>query len=135
MVDFVTALATASQALKLLNDLCGIDKAYDQAELKLKIADLTTALADLKIVLSDARDELNKKQSEIEDLKNLMKRKADLVEVAGYKYDKNTDGQPTGAPYCPVCEQKLGLLIHITHVLHTQQCPSCQGYFRVRDFP
>ena len=43
MVDFVTALATASQALKLLNDLRGIDKAYDQAELKLKIAELTSA--------------------------------------------------------------------------------------------
>jgi hypothetical protein len=53
MVDIMTALATASQAIKLANDLRGIDKAMDAAEFKLKIADLTLALSDIKMALSE----------------------------------------------------------------------------------
>jgi hypothetical protein len=128
MVDIALALATTSQALKLVNDLRGIDKAFDKAELKLKIAELTTALADVRIALSDARDEINAKQEEIESLKKSMKRAADLVEKDGYKYDKGPDGNPTGMPYCPVCEQK-GMLIHITRVLHARQCPGCKAFY------
>jgi hypothetical protein len=43
MVDIMTALATAGQAIKLAQELRGIDKAIDAAEFKLKIADLTVA--------------------------------------------------------------------------------------------
>jgi len=51
MVDIMTALATASQAIKLTQDLRGIDKAMDAAEFKLKIADLTSVLSDIKMAL------------------------------------------------------------------------------------
>jgi hypothetical protein len=44
----MTALATATQAIKLAQELRGIDKAIDAAECKLKIADLTTALSELR---------------------------------------------------------------------------------------
>ena len=37
MVDFVMALSTDSQALKLLKELCSLNKALDAAALKLKI--------------------------------------------------------------------------------------------------
>jgi hypothetical protein len=47
MIDWPLALSTASQAIKLVNDLRTIDKEVSHADLKLKIADLTTALADL----------------------------------------------------------------------------------------
>jgi hypothetical protein len=49
MIDWPLAFSTASQALKLVNDLRAIEKEFSRAELKLKIAELTTALADLKI--------------------------------------------------------------------------------------
>jgi hypothetical protein len=61
MVDFITALATAGQAIKLVQDLRGIDKAVDAAEYKIKIADLTGALADLKHALIEAKDDLASK--------------------------------------------------------------------------
>jgi hypothetical protein len=64
MVDLVTALATAAQAIKLAQDLRGIDKAIDAAEYKLKIADLTNALSDIKIALTDAKEELASKDAE-----------------------------------------------------------------------
>lgn len=128
MVDIMTALATATQAIKLAQDLRGIDKAMDAAEYKLKIADLTGALSDIKLALTDAREELASKDAEIEKLTKALKRVADVVEYQGYKYDKGPEGKPRGAPYCPVCEQK-GMLIHIAKVLHAKQCPHCKGFF------
>jgi hypothetical protein len=128
MVDIMTPLATASQAIKLAQDLRGIDKAVDAAEYKLKIADLTGALSDIKMALSDAKDEIASKDTEIAKLKKKFVRIADTVEASGLKYDKNEQGQPKGRAYCPVCEQKSGLMIHFVQVLHTQQCPNCKGF-------
>jgi len=133
MVDIMTALATASQAIKLAQDLRGIDKAMDAAEYKLKIAELTTALSDIKMALNDAKEELSSKDAEIEKLTKQLRRVADLVEYQGYKYDKTADGKPQGTPYCPVCEQK-GLLVHIAKVLSAKQCPSCKGFFDAHFF-
>jgi hypothetical protein len=57
-MDIMMALATASQAIKLAQDLRGIDKAIDEAGFKLKIVDLSVALADIKTALSEAKAEL-----------------------------------------------------------------------------
>jgi DNA repair exonuclease SbcCD ATPase subunit len=130
MVDFALALSTVSQALKLANDLRGIEKAYDAAELKLKIAELTEKLADLKVTLIDAKDEIATKQAEIDRLGSLLKRHAELIEVDGYKYDKGSDGKAKGHAYCPVCEQS-GSLIHVVTLLgEHQQCPKCKALYQ-----
>lgn len=105
MVDIISALATASQAIKLANDLRGIDNAINAAEFKLKIADLTVALSDIKLALADAREELSSQQSEIDSLKKKFARIEETVEFEGYRYSRDFQGKPTGAPYCPVCEQ------------------------------
>lgn len=130
MVDIMTALATAGQAIKLANDLRGIDKAMDAAEFKLKIADLTVALSDIKMALSDAKEELSSKHSEIEALKKKFARIADTVEVGGYKYSKGPNGEPKGAPFCPICEQKSGLMINIIDFRSVENCPNCNGKYK-----
>lgn len=117
MVDIMTALATASQALKLAQDLRGIDKAVDAAEFKAKIADLTGAVSDLKLALIEAKDDLASKDAEIEQLKKQFQWTANLVEFRGYKYDKNEHGLPIGQAYCPVCEQKDGMLFHLSQFM------------------
>jgi hypothetical protein len=127
-VDIMTALATASQAIKLAQDLRGIDKAMDAAEYKLKIADLNAALSDIKPALTEAKTELVEKDTEIERLTKALRRAGDLIEYQGYRYDKGANGTAKGAPYCPVCEQK-GMLVHIAKVLHAKQCPNCKGFF------
>ena|ERR1700688_1113600 len=130
MVDIMTALATASQAIKLAQDLRGIDKAVNEAEFKLKIADLTVALSDIKMALSEAKEEMAAKQAEIEGLKKRFERRAETVEVKGFKYNKNEDGSPKGSPFCPVCEQKTGMLIHLAKIGQMQQCPNCKAPFQ-----
>src|SRR5690242_14862286 len=54
MIDWPTAFSTAAQAIKLVNELRSIDKEVNLAELKLKIADLTSSLADIKLTLTEA---------------------------------------------------------------------------------
>jgi hypothetical protein len=130
MVDFMTALATASQAIKLANDLRGIDKAMDAAEYKLKIAELSGALSDIKLALVEAKEELAAKQAEIEELTKRFARVGETVEVKGYKYNKGPDGKPKGAPFCPVCEQNTGKLFHLAKILTAQQCPNCKALYQ-----
>jgi hypothetical protein len=135
VIDWPLALSTASQAIKLTNDLRSIDKEIGQAELKLKVADLSNALADLKILLTEAKSEAAEKDEEIARLQKLQRRLADdTVELYGYRYRKRTDGKNGGAgnPFCDVCLQKNGLLIETTH-LHEQgrplQCPNCKAKY------
>jgi hypothetical protein len=68
MVDIPLAITTLTNAIKLASDLRGIEREFDVAEYKLKIADLTTLLADVKIALTDARMEHAAKDAEIERL-------------------------------------------------------------------
>lgn len=119
MIDWPLALSTASQAIRLANDLRSIDKESSQAELKLKVADLTSTLADLKITLTEAKDDANEKDAEIDRLKKLQRRLLeDTIELCGYRYRKRTDGKAGGAgnPFCDVCLQKDGLLIETAFV-------------------
>lgn len=131
MVDIITTLATASQAIKLAQDLRGIDKAMDAAEYKLKIADLTSALSDIKLALTETKDELASKDAEIAALKKQFKRLAETIEISGFKYDKKEDGKPRGKAYCPVCEQKSGLLMHLTRIQGRDVCPNCKAVFEM----
>lgn len=136
MIDWPLALSTLSQAIKLANDLRSIDKEVGQAELKLKVADLTTALADLKITLTDARSDAAEKDAEITRLKALQRRVADeTVELHGYRYRKRKDGNEGGAgnPFCDVCFQKAGLLIETACIpgkgFTAVQCPNCKATY------
>jgi hypothetical protein len=136
MIDWALALSTASQAIKLANELRSIDKEVSQAELKLKIADLTTALSDLKMALTDAKSDAAERDAEIAKLKALHRRLTDdTVELYGYRYRKSADGRwpAAGNPFCDVCFQKEGLLIE-TARLHDQsgvplQCPNCKAKY------
>lgn len=143
MIDWPLALSTASQAIKLANDLRSIDKEVSQAELKLKVADLTSTLADLKMTLTEARTDAAEKDAEIGRLKGLQRRlMEETVELYGYRYRKRTDGKPPGAagnPFCDVCLQKDGLLIETAFVhgtgIQQLRCPNCAAtYARLHSY-
>ncbi|MBR1283547.1 hypothetical protein JQ597_15975 [Bradyrhizobium sp. AUGA SZCCT0177] len=134
VIDWPLAFSTASQAIKLANELRSIDKGMSQAELKLKIADLTGALAELKITLTEANGDAAEKEAEIARLRKLQRRMEDeTVELYGYRYRKRKDGKEGGAgnPFCDVCLQKDGLLIETTCLpgkgILALQCPNCKA--------
>lgn len=67
-MDISTALALIGQATGLVKDLREIDKSFDSAAVKAKMADLYSTLADVKIALSDAREEIHQKEQKINEL-------------------------------------------------------------------
>ena len=90
-----------------------------QADLKLKVAELTGSLADIKLTLTEAKSDAAEKDDEIARLKKLQQRLVDeTVELYGYRYRKRKDGKDGGAgnPMCDVCLQKSGLLIETAQV-------------------
>jgi hypothetical protein len=134
MIDWPLAFSTISQALKLMDEFRKIDKELSEADLKLKIVDLTTALANLKLTLIDAQYEASEKDKEIERIKSVNKRVADdLVEHRGYLYRTQPDSdKPAGNPFCPVCYQKHGLLFETsdTHIAgRPRKCPHCDAMY------
>jgi hypothetical protein len=56
-MDFMGAIATATKAIEGLKLLMNLEKAFDEASFKLRIADVTSNLADLKVALTEAKSE------------------------------------------------------------------------------
>ena len=59
-MDIVTALSAISQAVTIAKTVREIDKGFDQAEYKAKIADILGLLADTKLALIDAKQNAEK---------------------------------------------------------------------------
>jgi hypothetical protein len=58
-MDIMTGLSAVTQALNVANWLRGIEKEFDVAEFKLKMAELYSSLADAKLALADAKTEMD----------------------------------------------------------------------------
>lgn len=111
MVDISTTLAAVSQGISLVRELNSIDRELDNAAVKLKVAELSSLLADTKIDLADIKLEFEETQRQIQALRDQFKRKDETVEHSGFKYDRGTNGNPIGRPYCPVCIETSSTLI------------------------
>jgi hypothetical protein len=137
-MDIMTGLSAVTQALNVANWLRGIEKGYDAAEFKLKIADLYSALAEAKMALADAKTEMDSKQAEIAALKAQFQVRANTVEHQGYKYERGSEGRPVGYPFCTVCESdgKMIRTVHTGGQRDEALCPKCKTlYGRVITFP
>ena len=88
-MDIMIGISAVAQALNIANWLRGIEKGFDAAEFKLKIADLYTALADAKLALADAKTEIESKQAEVEALIAQFQVRTATIEYRGYKYERS----------------------------------------------
>ena len=69
-----------------------LEKAFDEASFKLRIADITSNLADLKIALGEAKSEAAEKDAEYPASKNEFAFRANTIELKGFRYEKSSDG-------------------------------------------
>ncbi|WP_146618676.1 hypothetical protein [Rhodoplanes elegans] len=67
-MDIAAALSLLGQAIGVVKDLRELDKGFDAAALKAKMADLYATLADVKIALSDARESIHERDLKIKEL-------------------------------------------------------------------
>jgi hypothetical protein len=135
-MDFMGAIATSTKAIEGLKLLMSLEKTFDEASFKLRIADITSNLADLKIALTEAKSEAADKDAEILRLK---KEFAFAVEntimVHGFRYEKSSRGNAQGMPFCPRCEKVDGRLMNLAKsglsaaALQKAVCPQCKSEF------
>ncbi|GGD43364.1 hypothetical protein [Aureimonas glaciei] len=131
-MDIAGSLAAVGSALTIVKELRAVDAQMDQATMKLKVAELTSALADAKLGLVDVADQLREKDAEISKLRDALRYREDnLISVNGLRY--HTKGvHAVGAPICPVCEAK-GLFLTVVRDVsspgHPFKCPSCKANF------
>jgi hypothetical protein len=148
-MDWAGAFTTASQALGLAKTLVDIDRTYDHATFKMKIAELSSNVADLKMALTEAQAEAAAKDEDIERLKREFEfREERTVWVRGMRYEKAPDESgPVGMPFCDRCERVDGRLIRIVGTQtgkdgYKAVCPQCKadygrqhGYLYLEDRP
>jgi hypothetical protein len=132
MTTIADGIAAVAAALNLAKELVGVNKAFGEAEFKLKIAELTTSLSTAKMALSDAQEELQKKEAENASLRKSFEFRGELIEIKGFKYRKGKERQAVGAPFCPRCEQNVGKFYQLTK-RHKPgvpfACPNCDAEY------
>ncbi len=134
MIDFAVALASVTKGLEVLKTMQEIDKNYDAATYKRKIAELMSAVADAKMALIEAREDAASKDKEIDRLKDGLRfRHENTVVVRGFRYEKGQNEGPIGMPFCPRCDTIDGVLIRIAETRgkdgYKAICPNCKSDF------
>ena len=131
LADGISAIASSLELLKEMNE---IDQDSDFSSVKLNIAELTTALASVQVILATTQQEIATRDETIIALKRNFERQNKTVEQEGFLYDKASDGSPEGAPYCPRCHQKDGLMMRLTESERDEfrmECPECRANYSV----
>jgi hypothetical protein len=135
MVDINAALGAVTAAIGLAKELRSIDKEYDKAELKLKVADLAESLADAKQNILAIGDDIRERDEEIARLRSILNFKSDkLIDKGQFRYFIDKDGYPKGNPICPVCEKQGDFLSVVQDRSKgigkiTYYCPKCRSNY------
>lgn len=113
-MDIAAGLTALNSALSTIKQLQDIDKNFDKAELKLRMATLYSDLADARIALSDARELVREKDVEIARLKARDDSKLPVVFHQGFNFGIGPDGRSIGRAFCPACEKVKGIQMQLT---------------------
>lgn len=141
MADLVTAVTSALSGVKAATEIAKLIKeagnAYDEAEFKLRMADLLTALAESQAALAESTQSLTEKDQEIERLKGLLAFSGKLRRHNNAYFEVNDEGELYGDPYCQHCWEASKLPVHLTYVSRSETaCAACgtkyhSGYTRL----
>ena len=131
-MDIVSGIAAVTNGLSIAKALRSIEKTFDDATYKAKIAELIESLTDAKLALAEAKEEMANKNKEIARLKESFQLRANLVNDRGdYKYIVNDAGELLGYPMCPRCEVLDGRIVQLKQDggLSNARCPACSSKF------
>ena len=127
VMEIAAALAGIKVALEIVTAIRGMDKAFNQAELKGKIVDLMDALVEAKSQVVSIQEEIAEKDRTIRELGEQLSLKEKMKYEKPY-YWVFKDNKKEG-PFCPKCWDSEKKQIHV--ILHTggSRCPNCQNYY------
>lgn len=120
----ITLYRSAVDGLKVLQNL---DVVIKTGELHAKIAQLQREIRDLGDILYDTRDAIREKDQEITNLKATLALKGNLVRNGdAYYLESPAIGYDRG-PYCQMCYDKTGNLIHMFDYNSSYYCRECHA--------
>lgn len=128
MIDIATLLSSTTAAIGVAKAVSEVKGIYDQADLKLKMAEIVSTLADVKIALVEAGSESKAKDEEIARLKQAFIYSGTTVELHGWQFPATKHGEAYGTPFCPKCIEKDGRFMVLRQVGHGYAdvaCPLC----------
>lgn len=138
MVD-IGLIGTALNSLKAAMDIAKFlresNLSLEKAELKWKLAELTSALADAKIQFVQVQDELQEKDKRIAELEEAFETKDELVRQYDAYYAVNSAGKPIGVPYCLHCWEnghKKRQLVYHAEDRFKKICTTCGNEYTGR---
>jgi hypothetical protein len=132
-MDIVTAITAGTRALEVLKALQDLNKSYDAATWKGKVAELMSDIADMKFALIEANDKIRDLKEDNEQLSAKIVFKAEKTKYEnGLRYEIYEDGTIAEFPFCQNCETN-GKFIRITRALgNIASCPGCKATYDMR---
>jgi len=134
-MDIVAAIATGTKAIEVLKAIKDINKSFDDATWKGKVAELISDIADMKIALTEANDKVITLEKEKQDLlaKVIFKSEKTIYE-SGWLYEVFDDGKIAELPFCQSCTTD-GNYVRISYAALGQDksmCPRCKTLYDTR---
>lgn len=130
MVDVVAGLAAMAQAIDIVKSIREMDKSLDDAQVKLRMAELYSALTDAKMALADAKMDLQAKDAEIARLKEVVADRVPTIRIGEFNFGVGLTGEVYRWAFCNTCEQTSGLQIIVAPGPGGRNiCPKCKGVY------
>lgn len=133
-MDIMSALTAGTKALEALKAIQEIDKSYDAAAWKAKVAELMSDIADMKMALIEANDKIRLLETQTEALSAQVKFKVErtVTERNGFVYEVFDGGSVADLPFCQNCTTG-GKYVRIVRTPgNTALCPACKTHFDMR---
>ncbi|WP_421781829.1 hypothetical protein [Kiloniella litopenaei] len=124
------SVKTAVEITKLIKDS---SDSLEQAEVKLKLAELIGALADVKMEAAEIQTHLIARDERIRELEQKLKTKDDVVYEAPYYWLINGDDKD--GPFCQKCHDVDSKLIRLQNIeTGSWHCKVCNNVYRDRSY-
>jgi hypothetical protein len=136
----LTSVKTATEIAKLIKNST---TSLEEAEIKLKFADLISALADVKIEIAEIQEILITKDNEIKKLKEKQKLKESIIfeERWYFTENENNENNERTGPFCQRCYDDNEKLVRLQKHHNAAfsgapasdwyQCTVCQTIFDI----
>jgi hypothetical protein len=133
-MDIIAAISAATKALEALKAIRDIDKSFDAATWKAKVAELMSDIADMKLALIDANEQIRGLEKEKQELIEKVKFKAENTTYEhGLLYEKFEDGTIAEFPFCQHC-MTAAKFVRLARTAGSASaiCPSCKTNYDMR---
>lgn len=125
ITSILTSLSAAADIAKLLKDS---DVSLENAETKLKLAELVSSLADAKLELAEIQELLLGKDRRIRDLEEALNTQESMVWRDPVYYQEVDSG--AAGPFCPQCYDNEKKVIRLqTRGRDHLHCMTCDNDF------